>query len=217
MWTAIRSVAINAVTLPVSWIGRMHFSPDSKIERIQVDPILFEPGTATLTSEGEARASRLGAFLDHLPEVRMSLAPVVSARDVEELRRRALEAALDRATREERLSHQEAVARLYAQQFPGQGLPERPEAVLAALLERVSVPTSNVDELAAARLDVVRGLAKRSGIDAARLLDSHVAQREDGGSEVDLEILEPEEPRPSKLGDALRKLGVPLKRPGSGQ
>jgi uncharacterized protein involved in outer membrane biogenesis len=217
IWTAIRSVAINAVTLPVSWIGRMHFSPDSKIERIQVDPILFEPGTATLTSEGEARASRLVAFLDHLPEVRMSLAPVVSARDVEELRHRALEAALDRATREERLSHPEAVARLYAQQFPGQGLPERPEAALAALLERVSLPTSHVDELGAARLDMVRGVAKRSGIDTARLPDSHVGRREDGGSEVDLEILEPEGPQPSKLRDALRKLGVPLKRPGSTQ
>jgi hypothetical protein len=217
LWTAIRTVAINAVTLPVSWIGRVHFTPDSKIERIQVDPILFQPGTATLTPEGAARASRLVAFLDQLPAVRMALAPVVSARDVEALRGRALEAAIERAAREGRLSREEAVARLYAQQVPGQAVPERVETALAALLERVSLPTSHVGELTAARLDVVRGAAKRSGIDVARLPEITLAERRDTGSQVELEILEPEEPRPSKLRDTLRKLGVPLKRPGSEQ
>jgi uncharacterized protein DUF748 len=215
MWSAIRTVAINAITLPVSWIGRVHVSPDSTIERIQVDPIPFEPGTATLTPEGEARGTRLVAFLEQLPEVRMALTPVVSARDVDELRRRALEEAIQRAAREGRLSREEAVARLYAQQLPGQPLPERPEAALTALLELAPLPTSKVSELAAARLDTVRGAAKRAGIDAARLPESKLTQRADGGSHVELEVLEPEEPRPSKLREALRKLGVPLKSPES--
>lgn len=214
MWTAIRTVAINAITLPVSWIGRVHVSPDSRIERIQVDPIPFEPGTATLTMQGEARATRLVAFLDQLPEVRIALTPAVSARDLEELRRREVEAAIERATREGRLSRTEAVARLHAQQLPGQPVPEATEPAVAALLERTP-PAARIPELAAARLDAVRGAAKRGGIDPARLSEGTLAQRENGGSQVELEILEPEEPRPSKLREALRKLGLPLERPES--
>jgi uncharacterized protein involved in outer membrane biogenesis len=215
MWTAIRKVAVNAIALPVSWIGRVHFSPDSKIAGVQVDPIPFEPGTPTLTPQGEARAARLVAFLDQLPEVRMALTPVISARDLEELRRRALEAAIERAAREGRLSREEAVARHHAEQRAGQPVPERPEAALVALLERAPLPSSHVRELAAARLDVVRDAAKRAGIDAARLPASKLGQREDDGGQVELEILEPEEPRPSKLRETLRNLGVPLKPPES--
>jgi hypothetical protein len=83
IWGAVRAVAVNAITLPVSWVGRVRFSGDSKIERIEIDPVTFEPGTATLTPEGDAQATRLAAFLEQLPDVRMSLTPVVSARDVE--------------------------------------------------------------------------------------------------------------------------------------
>jgi hypothetical protein len=84
IWGAVRSVAINAVALPVSWIGRMHVSADSKIQRIDVDPLPFEPGTAELTPEGQARVARVAAFLDRLPEVKMALTPVISANDVKD-------------------------------------------------------------------------------------------------------------------------------------
>src|SRR6185312_1701575 len=91
VWSAIRTVAVHAITLPVSWIGRVRFTPDSKIERIEVEPIPFVPGTATLTPDGEARTSRLTAFLDQLPAVRLALSATPSSRDIEELRRRPLE------------------------------------------------------------------------------------------------------------------------------
>jgi hypothetical protein len=71
IWSGVRTVAINAITLPVSWIGRVHFTPDSRIERIQVDPVTFEPGTAILTAQGEGQVARLAAFLDRLPDVRL--------------------------------------------------------------------------------------------------------------------------------------------------
>ena len=87
IWSAVRSVAINAIALPVSWIGRMHVSPDSRIERIEVDPLPFEPGTAVLTAEGRARLTRVAAFLQQLPEVKMAVTPVISAQDISELKR----------------------------------------------------------------------------------------------------------------------------------
>src|SRR4029453_12178168 len=43
--SAIRTVAINTITLPVSWIGRLRVSPDSQIEGVEVDPIWFKPGS----------------------------------------------------------------------------------------------------------------------------------------------------------------------------
>jgi uncharacterized protein involved in outer membrane biogenesis len=215
MWSALRSVAINAVTLPVSWIGRVQFTPDSRIEKIQVDPISFEPGTATLTAQGEARAVRVAAFLDQSPQVRMALTPVVTTQDLVELRRRVLDAAIERAARKGRLTREEAIVRLHAEQRPGRPVPESPDAALAALLEEAELPTSQHSELAAARLEAVRAVVTRAGIDAARLPENALAQRDDGDSQVDLEILEPETPRPSRLRETLRRLGVPLGAPGS--
>jgi outer membrane protein OmpA-like peptidoglycan-associated protein len=90
IWSAVRAVAINAVALPVSWIGRMHVSADSKIQRIEVDPLPFEADTAELTPEGQARVARVAAFLDRLPEVKMALTPVISANDVKDLKQDAV-------------------------------------------------------------------------------------------------------------------------------
>ena len=210
IWSAVRSVAINAITLPVSWIGRVHFTSDSRIERIQVDPITFEPGTATLTPEGEGRVGRLVAFLDQLPDVTLALTPVVSPHDAREMRRRKLEAAIERAARGGRISRSEATARLLAQHLPGQPVPDDPAAAMAVLAEHLPLPIADLPELGAQRLQTVRATARRAGIDAARLAEAPVTPREDDGSQVEIEVREPDAPRPSKFREALRRLGVPL-------
>jgi hypothetical protein len=87
IWSAVRSVTINAIALPVSWIGRVHMSADSRIERIEVNPVTFEPGTAEPTAAGREQLSKLVAFFERLPEVKMTLTPAISARDVAELAR----------------------------------------------------------------------------------------------------------------------------------
>src|SRR6185503_9788678 len=211
IWGAVRTVAVNAITLPVSWIGRVHFTPDSRIERIQVDPVTFEPGTATLTQQGEGQVERLVAFLDQLPATRLALTPIVSPQDGEALRRARLEAAIDRTARQERLTPDQAIARLFAQQRPGQPVPDDPATTLKALLERLPLPTGELSDIGAQRLQAVRATAKRAGIDSERLVDGQVTQRDDGGSRVEIDVREPDEPRPSKFREALRKLGVPLK------
>ena len=211
VWSAVRSVAINTITLPVSWIGRVQFTPDSRIERIQVDPVTFEPGTTTLTSQGEGRVGRLVAFLDQLPDVTLALTPVVSSRDAVEMRRRTLEVAIDRVARQDRISRDEATARLLARQAPGQPVPDDPSARLAALLERLPLPTADLPDLGAKRLDTVRAMATRAGIDSARLAEARLVQREEGGSQVEIDVREPDASRTSKFRETLRRLGVPLK------
>jgi hypothetical protein len=81
IWSTIRHVAVKAVTAPVSWIGRVQLSADSRIERIDVDPIPFASGQATLTPEAREQIARVAAFLEQAPDVRMALTPIVSSRD----------------------------------------------------------------------------------------------------------------------------------------
>jgi hypothetical protein len=210
IWNAVRTVAVQAITLPVSWIGRVHFTPDSRIQRIEVDPVPFEPGTSTLTAEGQAQATRLGAFLEELPEVRLALTPVVSPQDVTELKRRTLEMTVDRVARERRLSREAAATRLFEQAFPDRRAPDSLEATLSALLEREPAPTSEVPELAGRRLEALRTTVKQAGIDPARLAGLKLVQR-DADSRIELNVLEPETERPSKVRETLRRLGVLLK------
>jgi Domain of Unknown Function (DUF748) len=210
IWSALRTVAVNAITLPVSGIGRVRFTPDSRIESIEVDPIPFAPGTAALTDEGQARVGRLVAFLEQLPAVKMALTPTVSAQDVEALRRQALDVAIDRLARREGLSREQAAARLYARRF-GRPAPDQLDAMLGALLERVSPPTDEIRALTAQRLEVVRATARTAGIDPARLAEARPAEREAAEGQITLAVLEPEPPRTSKFREVLSRLGVPVK------
>jgi len=81
IWSTIRNVAVKAIAAPVSWIGRVRYSADSRIERIDVDPIPFASGQAALTPEAREQLGRIAAFLEQAPDVRMALTPIVSSRD----------------------------------------------------------------------------------------------------------------------------------------
>jgi Domain of Unknown Function (DUF748) len=211
IWSAVRAVAVNAITLPVSWIGRVRFTPDSRIERVEIDPVTFEAGTDALTDEGRARVTRLAAFLEQLPEVRLSLTPVVSSSDLDALRRRPVEAAVEQLVRQQGLSRDAAVARLFAERFPTQAAaPPAPATAFASLVEAQTVAPKEIDDLAARRLEAVRGTLKRTGVDTARLPETKLAQQE-GQGRVEANVLEGEAPRPSKVRQALERLGVPLK------
>jgi uncharacterized protein involved in outer membrane biogenesis len=210
IWSSVRAVAINAITRPVSWIGRVHMTSDSRIERIDVNPIPFEPGAPTPRPDGQEQVTRVAAFLDALPEVKMSLTPIVSSRDLGALRRRSLDATLDRAARDGRLSREAAAARLFEQRLPGRRVPDALEERLAALAAQEPIPPSALAELAAERLEAVRATVKQAGIDPGRLVETKPVQRDDADGQVALEVLEPEGPRPSKFREALRRLGVPL-------
>jgi hypothetical protein len=118
---------------------------------------------------------------------------VVSSRDVAEIERRTAQAAGERVPREG------------APASEGSALPR------AAVTERPPTASAAVPELGARRLEVVRTALVQSGVDAARLAETKVSERQGGETHVELEILEPEGPRPSKVRDALRRLGVPLR------
>jgi hypothetical protein len=214
IWSSVRAVAIHAITLPVSWIGRVRFTKDSRIERIDIDPVTFEAGTPTFTAEGRTQATRLTAFLDELPAVRLAVTPVVSSRDVAELKRRAAETAIDRVARQHQLSRDAAAARLFKERFPDRPAPETREAALAVLLEEADVAPTEIADLAARRLETVRETLKRAGIPGERFAERKLVQREGRDSQVDVDVLDSEAPRPSKVREVLSKLGMPRKESG---
>jgi hypothetical protein len=208
IWSAVRTVAVNAITLPVSWIGRVRLGPDSRIQEVQVDPIRFQPGTATLTPEGLAHVAGVVAFLEQLPEVRLALRPVVSSRDLAELRRQAVDATIDRVAREARMSSEAAAVRLFEQRFPGRQPPPDPEAILAALVESEPARTAEASELRAQRVKAVRATVKQAGIDIGRLSQTKLVERQEAvEGEIEIEIVEPDSSRRSPLREFLGRLG----------
>lgn len=181
IWSAVRRVAVNAITLPVSWIGRVHFSADSRIQRIEVDPLPFEPGTAELTPEGRMRVTRVTAFLEKLPETRLALTPVVSSRDLAAIKR------------------------------PDTRPATEPAALPRAAVVQHAPPASAVSDLAKRRLETVRAAFKQAGIDSSRFIETPVAERITAETQIELEVLESDGERPSKVRQVLHRLGVPLK------
>jgi len=192
LWSTMRDATLKVITAPVSWIGRVRVDEDSRIERIEVDPIQFEPGTATPTPEGQQQLTRLVAFLDQTPETRLTATAVVSARDVAALRQPAVDAAIGRVARDARISPDEAAARVFQERFPQRPLPETPDAVRAALLEG-ETSSDTVSTLAAKRIESVRATLKKAGVDNSRLTEARpVDNAQAGAPQVKLDFAEPE-------------------------
>jgi uncharacterized protein DUF748 len=215
IWSSIRKVAVNAITLPVSWIGRVHYTSDQRIDSIEINPVAFDPGAPTPTPEGREQAVRLAGFLDRLPAVTMALTPVVSSRDVEEIKRRRVDARLDRAAKGAGVTREAAAARAFHERFPGRPEPETIDATMTALVEAEPVPSADLSELTARRVDAVRSIVKEAGIQPDRLKTLPLAQREEGSSRIELSIQEqPTTESPSKVRELLQRLGAPFKRSG---
>ena len=45
VWEGIRKTVINVLALPVSWVGKIFYTADARIDTIQIWPVTFEPGT----------------------------------------------------------------------------------------------------------------------------------------------------------------------------
>ncbi len=70
--TAIKNAVVDAVTAPFRLIGKI-FSAAGRIEEVQIDPILFEAGSAGLAEAGKQGVGRLVAFLNDAPRARLQL------------------------------------------------------------------------------------------------------------------------------------------------
>jgi len=139
--------------------------------------------------------TRLVAFLDQMPETRLTATAVVSRRDRAAMKQLAVDAVIERVARDARISPDEAATRVFQERYPRQPVPETPDAVRAALLEG-EPPAEAVSTLADKRLEAVRATVKKAGIDPSRLLEAKRAGGAEGDDpQVKLDLVEPENPR----------------------
>jgi hypothetical protein len=168
--TVVKNVMTKLVTAPFRAIGKI-FQKGETVEALAIDPVVFEPGNASLTPEVGTQLKRVADFLRASPQVQLTLQPVVSERDLQALRVRAATARIQRVQREEALADfAAAAARVFKATFPERPAPKAAEEIVAALAERESSTEDERRALTARRLEVTRkALAEDTGIEVGRL------------------------------------------------
>jgi hypothetical protein len=156
VWEGVRQTVIKVLALPVSWIGKIFYTEDARIDTLRIWPVSFEPGTTRFRRGFDRHAERLGTFLREAPGVALTLSPVVTLEDLAALRRAAVQARLEAGARETGQPVAAVGARLFAERFPERPAPAEPEAVLEALASAEVLPDDAVAVLAARRVEVTR-------------------------------------------------------------
>jgi uncharacterized protein involved in outer membrane biogenesis len=187
--TALRNLAIKVVSLPFSWIGGMFYTPDARIDSIQVWPVPFQTAQAAPTGPGGEQLQRLATFLKETPAIRLRLRPVTTVADVTALRRAALEARL--AAGGDAAARRQAALALYAELFPRRQPPATDEALLAELTRETPTPPGALRTLTTGRTAAVRDGLVRAGVDAGRVepAESRTAVESEGEPRVEFEII----------------------------
>jgi hypothetical protein len=193
-WSALRSVAINVLARPLSWIGRLYYSEDAKIEGVAIDPVLFEPGGTTLGRDMPGHVDRLAAFLRETPAIALTLKPVITLADISALKRAKVSDDLRAAGRQGGVARTplDAAARRFAEKLPGQPIPATLEEIVDALARDEPAPAEAVRDLGARRVEATRAaLARAESLDTGRLQPSPMvtAVEFSGTGRVEFEVI----------------------------
>jgi uncharacterized protein involved in outer membrane biogenesis len=190
--TALRGIAIKTVTLPFSLVGRVFVNEQERVESLYVNPVLFEPGTATLAPGMAEHVQNLAVFLRDKPAVRLLQRPVLTVEDVTRLKRTALRERV-RAAAGERTptAMRDALTALYVEKFPRRA-PAAVDEMIAALAEYDPAPTAATRALAERRVQSVREALGGRGVPPGRLpvIDAAAAVEAEGTGRVEFEITE---------------------------
>jgi uncharacterized protein involved in outer membrane biogenesis len=194
MWTAAKQVIGKVLLSPFRAIGRLFGGGDDSVDKLEVNPVTFPPGSAVIAPSLEAQITRLADFLRRSPQIKLGLSPVLTTDDVNRLKEQEVSARLEAFRREERLPDLAAALRVYYQQrVPDAVLPKTVEEQVALLVRREPVPERALAELAARRVAAVsEDLVKTRGIDSTRLVARSVppaAGLTSGEGRVDLTIV----------------------------
>jgi hypothetical protein len=191
IWAALKNVLVNMVTGPFQAVGKL-FSKGDEVEEFKMDPVTFQPGSANVSAEGSQHLHRVADFLRAAPNLRLALRPVVGSEDLASLKTAEVTASIQRLQREAKLDDfAAAAARLFAQTFPGQPVPDTPEKIVERLREHAPEPAVAARELATRRLEATRhALVQGGGIDGGRLTSAGEAPAEgQGEGRVEFELV----------------------------
>jgi len=168
--TAFKNVMAKLVTAPFRALGKI-FQKEDTVEALTINPVVFEPGNASLTVENQKQLQRVADFLRASPQVKLTLQSVVSERDLAALRTRGATAHIQRVQREEKLAEfGEAAARVFKATYSERPVPKTTEGIVAALAEREPISDDDRLTLTSRRLEVTRqALVSDAGVEVERL------------------------------------------------
>ncbi|MGH7340100.1 MAG: DUF748 domain-containing protein, partial [Candidatus Rokuibacteriota bacterium] len=171
--TVFKNVVARIFTAPFRAIGKI-FQKGDTVEAVAIDPVVFEPGSSSLTPDNQKQLQRVADFLRASPQIKLTLQPVVSERDLAALRARNVTARVQAVQREEKLKElADAAVRVFKTTYPDRPVPKATEDIVAALAERESITDDERQALMSRRLEATRkALTDEAGVEADRLLAS---------------------------------------------
>jgi uncharacterized protein involved in outer membrane biogenesis len=189
-WQAVRKTAISVMALPVSWVGKIFYTEDARVETIRIWPVYFEPGSTTFAKDFDRHADRLAGFLRDAPGVALTMKPVLTVDDIVALKRDAVRRRIEAAAREP--GQADAVAaRLFAERFPGRAAPGGLDAIVAELAKDEPSPDAAARALAARRMETTLARLRAGGKvspDRLRVSEGVVPVESEGLGRIEFEI-----------------------------
>ena len=161
-WAAVRKTAVGVMALPVSWVGKIFYSGDDRVETIQIWPVYFEPGTTRFTEGFDRHAERLGGFLRDAPGVNLAMKSVLTVDDIAALKRDVVQQRIEAAARETPGGAAAAAARLYAERHPGQPAPGGIDAIVSDLVKDEPSPDAAARALSNRRMETTRAQLQKT-------------------------------------------------------
>jgi hypothetical protein len=170
VWEGVRKTVINVLALPVSWVGKVFYTEDARIDTIQIWPVTFEPGTTEVRRDIAAQVDRLATFLRDAPGIALTMTPVVTGEDVAALTQGAVRQRLAERAREAGQPVDAMARRAFAERFPDRPVRETVDEIVRELAAAEDLPQDAVNALAKSRVDLLqKELTTRAGVDSARL------------------------------------------------
>ena len=192
-WAAVRETAVSVMALPVSWVGKIFYTEDARIETVQIWPVYFEAGGTSFARGFDQHAERLAGFLRDAPGVTLAMKPVLTVDDIAALKRAAVRQRIDAAAREPGQTAAVVAARLFAERFPGQAPPPGLDALVTELVKAEPNPDAAARSLAARRMETTRArleAAKGTGnAERLRVTEGVVPVEASGQGRIEFEIV----------------------------
>jgi hypothetical protein len=175
--TAFKNVMAKLVTAPFRAIGKIFQKDGEAVEGVAINPVVFEPGSASLTPDIQKQLQRVADFLRASPQVKLTLQPITSERDLAALRTRGVTARIQQVQREEKLAEFGAAAvRVFKATYPDRPTPKATEEIVAVLAEQQPIIEDDRLALTSRRLEVTRkALVEDAGVEVERLLATPAA------------------------------------------
>jgi hypothetical protein len=192
-WAAVRETAVSVMALPVSWVGKIFYTEDARIETVRIWPVYFEAGGTSFARGFDRHAERLAGFLRDAPGVTLAMKPVLTVDDIAALKREAVRQRIDAAAREPGQAAAVVAARLFAERFPGQAPPPGLDALVTELVKAEPNPDAAARSLAARRMETTRArleAAKGTGnAERLRVTEGVVPVEASGQGRIEFEIV----------------------------